>query len=98
MPAPAPDVPPLRGPGGSPLDAPVVVACSGGPDSLGLLVLAARAALDPIAVHVDHGLRPGSTAEAQVVHEAANRLGVRARSVSVRVTPGPNLENGRAHV
>jgi len=92
VPAPAPDVPPLRGPGGSPLDAPVVVACSGGPDSLGLLVLAARDALDPIAVHVDHGLRPGAAAEAQVVHEAANRLGVRARSVSVRVTPGPNLE------
>lgn len=92
MPAPAGDVPPLRGPGGSPLTAPVVVACSGGPDSLGLLVLAARDALDPIAVHVDHGLRPGGVAEAAVVEEAAARLGVRARSVAVRVAPGPNLE------
>ncbi|MFM9012726.1 MAG: ATP-binding protein, partial [Gemmatimonadota bacterium] len=38
--------------------APVVVACSGGPDSVALLAVAARAGLEPIAVHVDHGLRP----------------------------------------
>ena len=54
---------------------PVVVACSGGADSLALLALAVDAALTPIAVHVDHGLRPGSEREADVVASAAARLG-----------------------
>ena len=40
--------------------APVVVGCSGGADSLVLLALAVDDGLGPIAVHVDHGLRPGS--------------------------------------
>jgi tRNA(Ile)-lysidine synthase len=74
------------------LVAPVLVACSGGPDSLALLILAADAGLDPVAVHVDHGLRPGSARDADVVREAARRLGVTARSVRVRVPPGGNLE------
>jgi tRNA(Ile)-lysidine synthase len=74
------------------LIAPVVVACSGGADSLGLLVVAADAALDPVAVHVDHGLRPDSAQDADVVRDAARRLGVRARSVSVQIEPGGNLE------
>ena len=39
------------------LVAPVVVACSGGPDSLALLAIACEAGLEPIAVHVDHRLR-----------------------------------------
>ena len=42
--------------------APVVVACSGGADSVALLALARDAGLEPVAVHVDHGLRPGSAA------------------------------------
>jgi tRNA(Ile)-lysidine synthase len=74
------------------LTAPVVVACSGGADSLGLLVVAADAGLVPVAVHVDHGLRPGSARDADVVRDAARRLGVRARSVAVDVEPGGNLE------
>ncbi|MGZ4736165.1 MAG: tRNA lysidine(34) synthetase TilS [Acidimicrobiia bacterium] len=74
------------------LVAPVVVACSGGPDSLALLVLGAEAGLDPIAVHVDHGLRPESAAEADVVRDAAHRLGVDVRCVQVDVGLGGNLE------
>lgn len=54
------------------LRAPVVVACSGGPDSLALLAVAARVDLAPIAVHVDHGLRAGGAAEAAVVAAVAN--------------------------
>ena len=54
--------------------APVVVACSGGPDSIALLALAAEAGLDPVAVHVAHGARPGSAAEAEVVNELFVRL------------------------
>jgi len=68
------------------------LAVSGGPDSLALLVLAAHAGLDAEAVHVDHGLRPGSAAEADVVAAAAARFGVRFRAVRVEVAPGPNLE------
>jgi tRNA(Ile)-lysidine synthase len=71
---------------------PVVVACSGGADSLALLILATEAALDPVAVHVDHGLRPDSASEADVVRDAARRLGVAARCVQVEVAPGGNLE------
>jgi tRNA(Ile)-lysidine synthase len=74
------------------LTAPVVVACSGGPDSLALLVIAAAAALQPVAVHVDHGLRPDSAQEAEVVRDAARRLGVESRCVAVDVGAGGNLE------
>jgi tRNA(Ile)-lysidine synthase len=71
---------------------PVVVACSGGADSLALLLVAATAGWQPTAVHVDHGLRPGSAAEGERVAVAAARLGCAARTVTVAVAPGPNLE------
>lgn len=67
-------------------------AVSGGADSLALLVLAAAAGCRPTAVHVDHGLRPGSADEAAVVAVVADRLGVPWRSVRVDVADGPNLE------
>jgi tRNA(Ile)-lysidine synthase len=72
--------------------APVVVACSGGTDSLALLAFAVAAGLEPVAVHVDHGLRVGSDREAEIVAAAAGRLGARFRSERVTVAPGPNLE------
>ena len=72
--------------------APVVVACSGGADSLALLALAVDAALAPIAVHVDHGLRPGSEREADVVAGAAARLGASFDARRVHIEPGTNLE------
>ncbi|MGH9151678.1 MAG: tRNA lysidine(34) synthetase TilS, partial [Acidimicrobiales bacterium] len=67
-------------------------AVSGGPDSLALLVLATAAGCDVTAHHVDHGLRPGSAAEAGVVADAAARLGARFVAHRVTVAPGPNLE------
>ncbi len=70
----------------------MVVACSGGADSLGLLVLAHATGLEPIAVHVDHGLRADSADDAQVVAHAASRLGVAWQTVRVHVEPGGNLE------
>jgi tRNA(Ile)-lysidine synthase len=70
----------------------VTCAVSGGADSLALLVLAARAGLGVTAVHVDHGLRTGSAAEAQVVGAAAVRFGAGFRAERVAVEPGPNLE------
>jgi len=74
------------------LDPPVVVACSGGPDSVALLALAGGAGLAPVAVHVDHGARPGSATEADVVAGFAERLGTGFAAEAVSVAPGPNFE------
>jgi tRNA(Ile)-lysidine synthase len=74
------------------IEPPVVVACSGGPDSLALLALAAAADLAPVAVYVDHGLRTESADDARVVARAAEQLGITGHAVSVHVEPGPNLE------
>ena len=71
---------------------PLVCGVSGGPDSLALLVLATVAGCRVTAVHVDHGLRPGSAAEFEVVAAAADRFGAAFRSVRVEVGEGPNLE------
>jgi tRNA(Ile)-lysidine synthase len=70
----------------------VVCAVSGGQDSLALMVLAVWSGLDVCAVHVDHGLRRGSRAEAAVVAAAAERFGARFESRVAQVVPGPNLE------
>ena len=67
-------------------------AVSGGPDSLALLALASEAGCVVTAVHVDHGLRPGSAGEADVVEAAARRFGARFRAERVALAPGPNLE------
>lgn len=73
-------------------DESVTCAVSGGPDSIALLALAAHAGCHVTAVHVDHGLRPGSAAEADIVAVAARRCGAEFRSERVHVEPGPNLE------
>jgi tRNA(Ile)-lysidine synthase len=65
----------------------LVLAVSGGPDSMALLFLAARwgAALERgpklLAVTVDHGLRPESAGEARAVKRLARRLGVAHRTL-----------------
>ncbi|MCA1823073.1 MAG: tRNA lysidine(34) synthetase TilS [Mycobacteriales bacterium] len=67
----------------------VAVAYSGGTDSLALLAATAwegaRAGLDVVAVHVDHGLRADSDADARRAVAVAAALGVRTdvRRVSV---------------
>lgn len=71
---------------------PLVCGVSGGADSMALMVLAVAAGCAVTAVHVDHGLRPGSHEEANRVRVAAERLGAAFRSVAVAVEPGPNLE------
>lgn len=70
----------------------LVCGVSGGPDSLALLVLAARAGCLVRAVHVDHGLRPGSADEAEVVRSAAQRFGASFVAATASVGHGPNLE------
>lgn len=75
-----------------PAGTPLTCAVSGGPDSLALLVLAAAAGCDVTAVHVDHGLRPGSDTEGDVVAAVATAVGARFERRRADVAPGPNLE------
>jgi tRNA(Ile)-lysidine synthase len=76
------------GPGAS-----IVVGCSGGADSLALLALACDRGFEVHAVYVDHGLRPGTAYDAQIVSAAATRFGAHARVEHVDVGVGPNLES-----
>ncbi len=70
----------------------VICAVSGGADSTALVVLAVAAGCDVTAIHVDHGLRPGSHMEANVVAKTAQVLNVKFESKTVHVGNGPNLE------
>jgi tRNA(Ile)-lysidine synthase len=57
-----------------------------------MLLLAVDAGCDVTVVHVDHGLRAESAAEADHVAALADELGVPFRSERVDVRPGANLE------
>jgi hypoxanthine phosphoribosyltransferase len=70
----------------------VDVACSGGPDSTALAILAVATGRPVALHHVDHGLRPGSGDEAGVVKRLADRLGAGFVSHVVSLEPGSNLE------
>ncbi|MBR3436258.1 MAG: tRNA lysidine(34) synthetase TilS [Lachnospiraceae bacterium] len=64
----------------------VVLGCSGGADSVALLLILRDLGLKPATVHVNHGLREGADMDEAFVRELANRLGVpfRAERVDVR--------------
>ena len=74
----------------------VLVACSGGPDSLALAAAAAfvapRVGVRAGAVHVDHGLQPGSAQVAEQTVAACAALGLEP-SLSVR-PPHPGAHSG----
>jgi tRNA(Ile)-lysidine synthase len=74
------------------LHGPIIVACSGGADSLALLALASAAGLAPTAVHIDHGLRPESASEGPLVAAAAARVGAGFVTRRVEVLEGAGLE------
>ena len=57
-----------------------------------LMILAISAGCRVTVVHVDHGLRRGSDAEANIVSAAAARFGAEFRSATVEVPLGSNLE------
>jgi tRNA(Ile)-lysidine synthase len=75
---------------------PVLLACSGGPDSAALLVALAvlrdELGLDVHVVCVDHGLRRQAAAEAAAVSAVAARLGLSAEAVVVRCGDGASLQ------
>ena len=75
----------------------VVVGCSGGADSLALLVLACEHGLDVDAIYVDHGLREATAHEARSVEAAAARFGARFGVETLGLKGGSNLE-ARARV
>lgn len=83
---------------GVPAPAPMVLAVSGGPDSMALLHAAAQAAAhgkakaagpddrSPLLVgHLDHMLRPDSAGDATFVEKAASSLGLRYASERIDV-------------
>lgn len=70
----------------------VSCAVSGGADSTALAALAIAHGLRVTVVHVDHGLRPGSGAEAGAVGGLAARWGASFRAEVAHVAPGSDLE------
>jgi tRNA(Ile)-lysidine synthase len=74
--------------------APLLVACSGGADSLAVAEAAARLApAHPVsAAVVDHGLQPGSASRAARTAELLGGLGMPATVLPVMVTGGGGLE------
>ena len=71
---------------------PVDLAVSGGPDSLGLLLLALEAGLVATVHHVDHHARPSSGDDGAFVHGVCERLDVTFVLHDVVVEPGANFE------
>jgi len=63
----------------------VGVGVSGGGDSVALACLLVEAGVDVAILHVDHGLRPTSSADAAFVEGLAATLGVRFSSARVPV-------------
>lgn len=72
---------------------PLDLAVSGGPDSTALLALAVAHGARVVAHHVDHGLRPGSDEEADVVAGLCRRWGAGFRSHTATVADGGDLES-----
>ncbi len=76
----------------------VDLAVSGGPDSLGLFLLALAAGLQVEVHHVDHHARPTSGEDAAYVREVCATLGVPCTVHDVVVDVGANFEaRARAH-
>lgn len=69
------------------------LAVSGGPDSMAMLLLAARSCPGRVeAATVDHGLRAEAAAEAALVASACARLDVPHATLAVTVDPGASVQ------
>ena len=76
-------------------DGPVNCAVSGGADSMALLALASSAGLEVTAIHVDHGIRPGSSEEADIVAATASALALNLNHDRLLSMLGRILRNGQ---
>ncbi|HET9850152.1 MAG TPA: tRNA lysidine(34) synthetase TilS [Candidatus Saccharimonadales bacterium] len=73
-----------------------VLAVSGGVDSMVLLdLLASRPGLDLVVAHFDHGIRPGSTGDAQFVKTKAQKLNLAFELGQGRLGPAASEEQAR---
>nr|MDQ3035052.1 tRNA lysidine(34) synthetase TilS [Myxococcota bacterium] len=74
----------------------VVVAVSGGPDSMAMLDVVARLArelaLDLSVASVDHGLRAEAADEIELARALATRLGLPFHALRVVVEPGGSIQ------
>lgn len=79
----------------------VLVACSGGPDSVVLTdvlaTLAAELRLDLLVASVDHGLRAEAPAEVELAGALAAKLGLPFHPLRIEVEPGASIQ-ARARV
>ena len=75
-----------------PAPAHVNLAVSGGADSMAMLLLAIQSSLEVTAFHVDHGLRPGSAGEGDLVKIVCQKLGADFVQLRADLADGPNLE------
>jgi len=73
--------------------APVRVGVSGGPDSMGLVILAWANGQRVHGIHVDHGLRPDSCHEGAMIADALAPFGVGLTEYRILVDDGGNLED-----
>ncbi|HZF58530.1 MAG TPA: tRNA lysidine(34) synthetase TilS, partial [Rubrobacter sp.] len=69
-----------------------LVMVSGGPDSVALLRVVLDLGGEPVALHVDHGLREASPEDAEFVRGQCDRLGVCCEVRRVRLEGAPNLQ------
>jgi len=67
-------------------------AVSGGADSISLMLLAHAHGLRVTAHHVDHGLRPTSSADIDVVRHVAEPLGIPVVLHTISIDAGSNVE------
>ena len=75
-------------------DRAVLIACSGGPDSVTLAHLASAAGARVVGLaHVDHRLRAGSSSDAEVVRRLADRLAAPFLMAAVDVVHRGSLED-----
>ena len=75
----------------------VTCAVSGGAALVALLILATGAGCSVDVIHVDHGLRPDSSRDADFVATLAARFGASFRSVKVQVEGPGNVEARARH-
>ena len=73
-------------------DGPLALGVSGGADSVAMALLADAAGRELTIWHVDHGLRPSSSADAAMVESLAARLGVEFELRRVALDGGSDLE------